>query len=301
MATQHVETTERTVTVPTSRRHLKVSSLLPHLALLCGVVISIFPFYWLIVMATNTTSAIYSYPPTLTFGTQLVTNITHVMASIDFFGSFVNTFIVAVCTMVLVLFFDSLAGFTFAKFEFPGKKALFLVLLATFMVPAQLSVVPLFVMMAHLKWVGGLQALIIPGAANAFGIFWMRQVISSVPNEMLEAGRIDGCSPFGLYWRVVVPVIKPGLAALAVLTFIGIYNDFVLPVIAINSDDMQTLQVMLSALATQINAAQVGVSGANAWGEILAASTLASLPVLVLFTALQRQFIQGALAGSVKG
>src|SRR5579875_2040769 len=138
MAAQHVETRGLAVAARRTRPKVTASRLLLHLALLCGVAISIFPFYWLVVMATNTTSAIYRYPPTLTFGSQFLTNINHVLQAIDFFGSFVNTAIVAVCTTALVMFFDSLAGFTFAKFEFPGKKALFLVLLATFMVPAQL-------------------------------------------------------------------------------------------------------------------------------------------------------------------
>jgi cellobiose transport system permease protein len=292
MATQHVETTERTVTVPTSRRHLKVSSLLPHLALLCGVVISIFPFYWLIVMATNTTSAIYSYPPTLTFGTQLVTNITHVMASIDFFGSFVNTFIVAVCTMVLVLFFDSLAGFTFAKFEFPGKKALFLVLLATFMVPAQLSVVPLFVMMAHLKWVGGLQALIIPGAANAFGIFWMRQYADgAIHPELLDAGRMDGCGHFRLYWNVGLPILRPALAFLGIFTFIYAWNDYLWPLIVLVNPRRLTLQVALS----QLN----GVYSTD-YGMVMAGTLLATLPLIIIFLVGSRQFIGDIAAGAIK-
>ena len=139
---------------------------------------------------------------------------------------------------------------------------------------------------------------VLPGSAVLIRIV---QQIAEVPDELLDAGRIDGCTSFGLYWRIVLPLIQPALAALAILTFLDIYNDFVWPVIATNTDDMQTLQVMLSALATQINNAQPGLTGHDAWGEILAASTLATLPVLILFVVLQRQFIRGILSGGVKG
>ena len=155
--------------------------------------------------------------------------------------------------------------------------------------------------MGVLGWVNTYQALIFPGAIGAFYIFWMRQQISDVPDELLDAGRIDGCTAFGLYWRIVLPVIRPAFAALAILTFLDIYNDFVWPVIVLNTNDMQTLQVMLSALYTTINNAQVGTTGHDAWGEVLAASSLATVPVLVLFVSLQRYFIRGVLAGSVKG
>lgn len=130
-----------------------------------------FPFYWLTVMSTRTTSDIYRFPPKVTFGTQLMTNINNVLANIDFFGSFVNTFFVATASTLLTLFFCSLAGFSFAKFDFPGKKVLFLLLLATMMIPGQLSLVPSFIIMQKLGWVGTFKALIVPGMASAFGIF----------------------------------------------------------------------------------------------------------------------------------
>ncbi len=292
MVARNVEAKERTVVAETARRKVTVSTLLLHLVLLCGVVISIFPFYWLVVMATNTASAIYSFPPTLTFGTQFFTNINHVLQNIDFFGSFVNTVIVAVSSMILVMFFDSLAGFTFAKFDFPGKNALFLILLATFMVPAQLSVVPLFVIMAHLRWVGSLQALIVPGAANAFGIFWMRQYAGgAIHSELLDAGRMDGCGHFRLYWSIGLPILRPALAFLGIFTFIYAWNDYFWPLIVLVNPRRLTLQVALS----QLN----GIYSTD-YGMVMAGTLVATIPLIIIFMLGNRQFIGNIAAGAVK-
>ncbi len=292
MVARNVEANERTVAAGTARRKVKASTLLLHLVLLCGVAISIFPFYWLVVMATNTAGAIYRFPPTLTFGTQFFINITHVLQNIDFFGSFVNTVIVAASLMILVMFFDSLAGFTFAMFDFPGKNALFLVLLATFMVPAQLSVVPLFVIMAHLKWVGSLQALIVPGAANAFGIFWMRQYAGgAIHPELLDAGRMDGCGHFRLYWNVGLPLLRPALAFLGIFTFIGAWNDYFWPLIVLVNPRRLTLQVALS----QLN----GIYSTD-YGMVMAGTLVATIPLIIIFVLGNRQFIGNIAAGAIK-
>jgi ABC-type glycerol-3-phosphate transport system permease component len=132
------------------------------------------------------------------------------------------------------------------------------------------------------------------------GPLWMRQVIENVPDDLLDAARIDGCSELGIFTRIIVPVIRPGLAALAVLTFINVYNDFVWPVVVTNDDRHQTLQVMLSTLAQNISSGQLGTDYGNVWGQTLAASTLASLPVLIFFIVLQRHFVNGLMAGSFK-
>jgi ABC-type glycerol-3-phosphate transport system permease component len=131
-------------------------------------------------------------------------------------------------------------------------------------------------------------------------VFWTRQVIENVPDDLLDAARTDGCSELGIFTRIIVPVIRPGLAALAVLTFINVYNDFVWPVVVTNDDRHQTLQVMLSTLAQNISSGQLGTDYGNVWGQTLAASTLASLPVLIFFIVLQRHFVNGLMAGSFK-
>jgi len=263
-----------------------------HILLLLGVVISIFPFYWLVVMSTNTTGDIFRYPPKLTFGDQLVTNVQHVFQSINFLDSFINTLIVSVVTTILLLVFDSLAGFTFAKFDFPGKNILFLILLATFMVPGQLSTVPMFAIMATLGWVGSLKALIIPGAANAFGIFWIRQYAQeAVHDELLEAGRLDGCGHFRLWWHVGLPALRPALAFLGIFSFIYTWNDYFWPLVVLINPEHITLQVALS----QLN----GIYNTD-YSMVMAGTLLATLPLIVIFLLGSQQFISDLTAGAVR-
>ena len=269
--------------------------------LLLLTAVMLFPLVWMVASSFKDGMDIAIEPLTFHMNTFSLNNYHAMLNAVPLGVGFMNTAIVILIKGGLTIFFAPLAGFAFAKFRFRGRDILFGILLSTLMLPVIVLLIPLLLEMGALKWVNTYQGLAIPGVIDAFSIFWMRQVIASVPDDLLDAGRIDGCSPFGLYWRIVVPLIRPGLAALAVLTLIGIYNDFVWPVIVTSSNNMQTLQVMLSALQSQINAAQVGTAGASAWGEILAASTLASIPVLVLFLLLQRQFIQGALAGGLKG
>ncbi|HTR90704.1 MAG TPA: carbohydrate ABC transporter permease [Trebonia sp.] len=264
-----------------------------HALLLLGVIASMFPFYWTIVMATNTTQAVYGDPPKLIFGSQLLTNIRHVMDNIDFFGSMVNTIVVAVCTTVLVLFFDSLAAFTFAKYEFPGRRVLFGLLMLTFMLPLQLALIPEFDIMVRLGWVGDLRALIIPASANAFGIFWMRQYIkAAVPSELLEAARIDGCGFFRQYWHVGLPTIRPGLAFLGIYTFIAAWNDYIWPLIVLVNPGRITLQVAL---------AQLNTAHGTDYSMVMAGALLALLPVVGVFLLFSRQFVSGAIKGALRG
>ena len=216
-------------------------------------------------------------------------------------SGFANTAVVLVFKGAITLFFAPLAAYAFAKYDFIGKNLIFGAVLVTLMLPTIVLIIPLLLEMKQLGWVNTYQALILPGSVDAFAIFWMRQVIAAVPDELLDAARVDGCGEFGIFWRVVLPVIRPGLAGLAVLTVMNIYNDFVWPVVVASSDRMATLQVVLSTLAQNITGNRIGADYATVTGELLAASSIALIPLLVLFIALQRHFINGILAGSVKG
>lgn len=263
-----------------------------HLSLLIGIILSLFPFYWLVIMSTNKSSDIYRFPPKLIFGDQLMTNINNVLSNIDFFGSFVNTVFVSVASTVLVLFFCSLAGFSFAKYNFPGKKILFILLLATMMIPAQLSLVPSFIIMQKLGWVGTFKALIVPGMVNAFGIFWMRQYAQgAIPDDLLNAGRIDGCNHFRLFWNVAIPILRPALAFLGIFTFIGSWNDYLWPLIILNNPNKYTLQITLS----QLN----GIYTTD-YALVMAGTLMATLPLIFMFLLVSRQFISDIAAGAVK-
>ncbi|MBV1943006.1 carbohydrate ABC transporter permease [Streptomyces sp. BV286] len=261
-------------------------------ALLLGVLVSMFPFYWLVVMASVTTQDILSSPPRLVPGTQLLHNMGEVLDRIDFFTSLFNTVVVATTGTVLVLFFDSLAAFAFAKYEFPAKKFLFGALMATYMIPAQLSLVPQFVTMAQFGWAGTLKALVIPGAANAFGIFWMRQYAqNSLPDELLDAGRIDGAGFFRLYWQVAMPLFRPALAFLGIFTFIGIWNDYIWPLVVLVNPDRLTLQVALANLNVAYN---------TDYAVVMAGALMSVIPLIVVFLIGARHFLRDLAAGATK-
>ncbi|MGW0610908.1 carbohydrate ABC transporter permease [Streptomyces sp. NPDC002788] len=276
-----------------ARRLRRPKGLAAHVFLILAVAVSVFPFVWTIVMATNTTQDIYKSPPKLTFGSHLLENVRHVLDTIDFFGSMLNTVVVACATTVLVLFVDSLAAFAFAKFDFPGRKVLFGTLLVFMMLPLQLAVLPQFILMSEIGWVGMLKALVPPALANAFGIFWLRQYIENgVPDELLDAARIDGAGFFRQYWNVALPMIRPALSFLAIYVFVGAWNDYVWPLIVLTDPDHVTLQVEL---------AQLHVGHTTDYSMVMAGVLMASLPLVVVFAVFARGFIAGATEGAVQG
>lgn len=263
-----------------------------HFVMLTGALLSLFPFYWLLVMSTATTADMFRFPPRLLPGDQLLVNIGKVIQHVGFFQSFGNSVLVAVTHMILVLFFCSLAGFAFAKFQFPGKGPLFFFLLATMMVPQQLGLIPQFILMQKLGWINDLKALIIPGAASAFGIFWMRQYTTSVVHdELMNAGRIDGCHSFDLYWRIALPVLRPALATLGIITFLGSWNDYLWPLVVISVQDKFTIQMLIASMN--------GVYSTD-YSMVMAATLMATVPLIIVFSLFSRQFIAGLMQGSVK-
>ncbi|MEU3979018.1 carbohydrate ABC transporter permease [Streptomyces sp. NPDC026672] len=264
-----------------------------HAVLVLGLLLSVFPFYWAVVMSTHTSSEIFSYPPRLLPGSHFLENVRNLFDNVDFFGSMANSLLVAGSVTVLVLFFDSLAAFVFAKFRFPGRGALFALLMVIFMVPAQLSAIPQFVIMAKIGWIGSMTALIVPAAANAFGIFWMRQYMrGAIPDELLDASRIDGANFLRQYWHVALPVVRPGLAFLGIFTFMGQWNDYAWPLIALTNPDNVTLQVALS----QLN----GTHGTTDYGMVMTGALLALVPLLIVFAVGARQIIGDLAKGALK-
>ncbi|GAA3776805.1 carbohydrate ABC transporter permease [Streptomyces chiangmaiensis] len=264
-----------------------------HAVLVIGLLLSAFPFYWAVIMSTHTSSEIFSYPPKLLPGSHFLENVRHLFDNIDFFGSMFNSLLVAGSVTVLVLFFDSLAAFVFAKFEFPGRRVLFALLMVIFMVPAQLAAIPQFVIMAKLGWIGTMTSLIVPAAANAFGIFWMRQYMKgAIHDELLDASRIDGANFLRQYWHVALPVVRPGLAFLGIFTFMGQWNDYAWPLIALTNPDNVTLQVALS----QLN----GTHGTTDYGMVMTGALLALVPLLIVFAIGARQIIADLGKGAIR-
>lgn len=266
-----------------------------------AALIFIYPMWWAVSSSLKVPATIITEPLLFDPFAATLGNYRAMFEDVPLGTGFFNTAIMIVCKGALTMVLCPLAGFAFAKYSFVGKEAIFSLVLLTLTVPVLVLIIPLLLEMKALGWLNSYQALILPGAIDAFAIFWMRQTIAAIPDELLDAARIDGAGELTIYTRIVIPVIRPGLAALGVLTFMNIYNDFVWPVVAINSSGMQTLQVVLANLSQNITGNRIGADFATVWGELLAASSLAMLPVLIVFIALQKHFISGILAGSVKG
>ncbi len=270
----------------------KVSVWLVRIVIFIGVIFSLFPFYWMIVMASQDTSAIYAVPPKLTFGPNLIAHIKTVFEQTTFFRSFGNSMFVATTTMILILFFDSLAGFAFAKLKFKGKNFLFVFLLGTMMIPGQLNIIPQFLMMDKIGWIGSYKALIIPSMANAFGIFWIKQYAEdAIPDSIIESARMDGCSTFRIYWNIALPILKPAMAFLAIYSFMGSWNDYMWPLIVLNDESKYTLMLALTQLQ--------GLYYTD-YSLVITGSLLATLPLLVVFAFFSKQMMAGLTAGAVK-
>ncbi|MFD1849738.1 carbohydrate ABC transporter permease [Oceanobacillus bengalensis] len=274
------------------RKKLQISKGFIYVLLAIAAFLSIFPLYWMFVMATNHNSAINSVPPAFIPGKELVTNFSNVLNTIDFFGAMWNSFVVSTITTIGVLFLCSLAGFAFAKFQFKGKNVLFLLILITMMIPPQLGLIPQYFIITELGWLNDYKAIIIPGLIDAFGIFWMRQYISSnVPDELMDAARIDGCSNFRVYWNITVPVIIPAFATLAIIKFMYVWNDFLWPLVVLREQASQTIQVALRLLIDNY---------VRDNGMILSGTFWATVPLIIIFIFLNRLFIQSLTEGAIK-
>ncbi|MGW4399924.1 carbohydrate ABC transporter permease [Amycolatopsis nivea] len=272
-----------------------------HAFLLVLTVALLAPVAWAILSSFKPAGEIIRNPLGFDPATFTLDNFRGMFQDVPIGSGFLNTGIVLAAKGAITMFCAPLAAYAFAKYRFAGRNLIFGAVLLTLMLPTIVLVIPLLLEMKELGWVNTYQALILPGSVDAFAIFWMRQVIASVPDELLDAARVDGCGEFGIFWRVVVPAIRPGLAGLGVLTIMNIYNDFVWPVVAASSSRMATLQVVLSTLAQNISGNRVGSDYATVTGELLAAASIALVPLLILFIVLQKHFINGILAGSVKG
>lgn len=289
------------VSAPARRPRRGAPSPMTYALLTILALLFLYPIYWAISSSFRPGSEIISDPLAFSAADATLQNYRAMFSDVPIATGFLNTTIVLATKGALALVFCPLAGFAFAKYSFRGKDLLFGVVLLTLMLPTLVLIIPLLLEMSALGWVNTYQALILPFSIDAFAVFWMRQTIAAIPDELLDAARIDGAGELGVYGRIVLPIIKPGIAALAVLTMMNIYNDFVWPVVAVNDEQHQTLQVVLSTLAQNVTGNRIGADFATVWGELLAASSLAMLPLLVVFFVLQKHFINGILAGSVKG
>ena len=222
---------------------------------------------------------------------KFTSNYRNLWKTVPYNRYFVNSVFIATASTLLTLFFCSLGGYAFAKYQFRGQKILFGILLASMMVPFQVLLVPLFGLMYDIGWLNSYKAIIIPFSVGAFGVFLMRQFIVTIPSELLDAARIDGCSEFGIYYRIVLPIIKPALGALTIYSFLGSWNGYLWPLIILRDEVKYTLPIGLANL--------VGTYRQD-YGMLMAGTLLSLMPIVILFLAMQREFVQGITLGSVK-
>jgi cellobiose transport system permease protein len=264
------------------------------IGLVVGALLSIFPLYWMLVVASRTSDAAFRWPPAFLPGGNLGENIERVLNNSDaaIMKGILNSFIVAGTITVTTVFFGALAGFAFAKLRFKGRNALLLVVLFTMMVPIQLGVVPLYIMMIQFGWLNDIKAVIAPFLISCFGIFLMRQyTLQAVPDELIEAARVDGCSTWRVFWHVVAPALRPAAGVLGLLTFMQHWNEFFWPFIVLADPGNPTVQVSLKTLNSAYH---------QDLSQIFAGMLIATVPLIVIFILFFRQIISGIMEGAVK-
>jgi multiple sugar transport system permease protein len=266
-----------------------------YVGLLAWGAFSILPFLWAFSASFKHLTEIFRYPPTFLPESFNLVNYVNLFSKQHFPRWYVNSVGLSTVSTILVVFFSSLGGFAFAKYSFRLKSVLFTVVIGSMIIPFQLILTPLYAEMNALKWLNTYWALIVPWVAPAFGIFLMRQYMVTIPSELLDAARIDGCSEFRIYGQVVLPLARPALGTLAIYQFMGSWNSFLWPLVVLRDIRLYTLPLGLATLLGLVQSQSID------YGMIMAGAFLTALPIIILFLFMQRQFISGLTLGSVKG
>jgi len=277
----------------TRRLSLLFTDVLMYGLLIAVSAFMIIPFIWMVSTSLKPADEIFAIPPIIISPNSSLNAYAYLQEQYDILGIVRNTFVIAFSATILRLFFCALGGYGFAKFKFPGQSALFAFLLGTMVIPGVVTLIPVYIIMRDLKWIDTFWPLIIPGAANAFGIFFMRQYIMSVSNELMDAARIDGASEFTIFWRIILPIVAPGLTSLGLIFFMGSWNDFIGPLIYLKSPEHFTLPLIIRSL--------IGPVGRTVYDVQMATSVISLIPLLIIFLIFQRRFVEGITAGAIKG
>jgi cellobiose transport system permease protein len=288
-------TTKTTTATPPQRRRRPVGRVRwwTYALLVLAAAVCLFPLYWMFVVASTDTATATEMPPEVVPGGNFFHLAELVFSTVPFLQSIINSLIVATCVGVGHAVLCSLAGFAFAKLSFPGRNALFLIVVLTMTVPTQLAIIPQYLIVSELGWVGTLQALIVPGLASAFGIFWMRQhLTATLSDELMHAARIDGANSWQIFWRIAFPIIRPAAFVLGLFGYVTAWNDFLWPYVVLKSPDMYTVQIAIKALQ---NSYSIDL------GLAMSGSFLATLPLLVIFVFVGRRMVAGIMDGAFKG
>jgi multiple sugar transport system permease protein len=265
---------------------------LVHAVLVAGAIAVVGPFVWEVLTSVKTLAESNQVPPTLLPGSWQWGNYGEVFDRLPFAAMFGNTVLMTIGRTLGQLLFCSMAAYAFARLQFPGRNVLFVLFLAVLMVPPQLFLIPQYQIMADLGWLNSLQALILPGMFSAFGTFLLRQFFLTLPSEIEEAARLDGANPWQVYWHIALPLVRPGLLALAILTILWSWNDLLWPLIVTTEPEKMPLSAGLATLQGQYD---------TPFTILMAGSLLATAPMVLLFLFLQKQFLQGIAMTGTKG
>jgi ABC-type glycerol-3-phosphate transport system permease component len=276
-------------------RHLKrhLVSILLYTVLIVISMFMLLPFVWMVSTSFKLPQDVFGFPPVIWSERSTAINYIYLITEKNLLRITWNTFFISFSATILSLFFCSLGGYGFAKYRFPGQMVLFSLLLASMVIPAAVMMVPSFVLMRQFGWINTFLPLIVPGAANAFGIFFMRQYISSINDELMDAARIDGAGEFGIYWRIIVPIISPGLVSLGLIFFMASWNNYLGPLIYLKSPELFTIPLAIASFG--------GAVGLTNYNAQMAMSVISIIPLLFIFLIFQRRFVEGITAGAVKG
>ncbi|WP_339300851.1 carbohydrate ABC transporter permease [Paenibacillus sp. FSL R5-0623] len=257
-----------------------------------AAVVWLLPVLWVVISSLKTNSDLYSFPPKLWPQSVTFEHFKAAFSKGDFGLYFMNSTIVTVSSTLLLLLINSMAGFALAKYRFRGSSIILIAFISTLMIPIEVIMIPIFKVLSALGMYNSLLAIIIPPAATPTGVFLMRQYLLSVPDELLEAARMDGAGEWKIYWSIILPIAKPILAVLAIFSFMWRWDDFVWPLIAISDPSKYTIQLALSNFIGEYNVD---------WGSLLAMSVITMLPVLIVFMVFQRYFVSGMITSGMKG
>jgi len=262
-----------------------------YLVLGIASLVMLFPFYWALSNSVKLEQFIYANPPQWWPNPVTLRHYVYAVSQIHFLRFFYNSVVVSFWITLGNVFFDTLAAYAFAKLKFPGRDAILFVLLMALMVPMQTNLIPLYRIMSAFHWLDSYYALIVPSLTSITGIFLLRQFMLSIPDEILDSARIDGCEEFGVFWRIIFPLSLPGIATLVIIIFMDSWNNFLWPRLVTSSANMFTLPVGLTQLQQRYT---------SNVGSIMAGTVLTMMPLIVVFLLMQRQFIEGLTAGAVK-
>ena len=292
---------------------LKIIKVIFYIILFIGAIIALFPLYWMFITAFQLPNEVFSMPPkfiptvvkkfiplllqgdkeqAIFILTESLRNVKILFIDTGLYRWFMNSLIVSVVSTLGILLFDSMAGYVFAKKQFPGRDFLFWMMISTMMIPGQVTLVPMYILVTRLGIKGSLYSVIFPPLAMVFGVFLMRQFMKTIPTELIEAAKIDGAYELSIYWKIILPLSKPALATLGILVFMSVWNSFLWPLIILNKDYLFTLPVGLKSLQDK---------NLVDYGLLMSGASISAIPMFIVFLFFQKYFVKGLTLGSLKG